>query len=199
MATNATKKRSVVRTTKTQQPTQVTEKQENKSNEVEVTENNIVERTKKNFDPTDGILCRSVTVGRLWLEGRRSGELYNWVAYGDEIEVEYRDLVALIRSKSSYIYNPYFIIDDEDFLAEFPEVLKFYNDQYKKADLIEILQMPVKQMVATIESLPKGANKTLRSLASTMVSNGSIDSVQRIRALDEVFGTELHLLSSLIQ
>ena len=153
---------------------------------------------KKVFQPTDGILCRSVTVGRLWLKGRRSGELYNWVAYGDTLEVEYRDLVTLIRSKSSYIYNPYFVIEDEDFLAEFPEVEKFYNDQYSIKELMEIFDLPISQMVEVIQTLPKGANTTLRSLASTMVTNGGIDSVQRIRALDEVFGTELHLLSSLM-
>lgn len=190
MATSVSKKRAI---------TKSAPKAESVNNSETVQENEVVKtetKTRKKFEPTEGVLCRSVTVGNLWLEGRRSGELYNWVAYGDEIDVEYRDLVALVRSRSSYIYNPYFIIDDGDFLNEFPEVAKFYEDQYSITDLISILKMPLEQMIETIKILPPGANNTLRSLASTMVSDGTIDSLQTIRALDEVFGTELHLLSA---
>ena len=41
----------------------------------------------------------------------------------------------------------------------------------------------------------KGALKTLQSMASTEVSNKTLDSIQKIRYLDDVFGTELLLLT----
>ena len=55
--------------------------------------------------------------------------------------------------------------------------------------------MPLEDMKKAIVALPKGALKTLQSIASTEVSNKTLDSIQKIRYLDEVFGTELLLLT----
>lgn len=154
-------------------------------------------KNKKTFDPEDGILCRSVTVGGLWLDGVKSKNVYRWVSYGDETEVEYRDLVSMVRSKSKYIFAPFFVIDDEDFIDEFRELKKFYSEQYTVEDLKGVLDLRESDMIATIKTLPSTAQNTLKSMASTMIANGELDSLRKIRALDEYFGTELNLLSSL--
>ena len=88
-----------------------------------------------------------------------------------------------------------FIIEDEDFLEEFPVVKKFYEDSYDVKELKNILYMHLEDMKKAIVALPKGALKTLQSIASTEVSNKTLDSIQKIRYLDEVFGTELLLLT----
>ena len=155
------------------------------------------EPVKKTFGQYDYIMCRSVTNGPLWYEGPKSHNVYNWVDYGDENEVEYRDLAASVRGRSSFVYNPWFIVEDEDFIAEFPQLQKFYNEQYTVDDLKGVLNLNIADMVATIKTLPKNAVNTLKTIASTEISEGRIDSVRKIKALDEVFDTELHLLSSL--
>lgn len=154
---------------------------------------------KKKYNPDDGIMCRSITVGGLWLDGVKSGNVYRWVEYGDETEVEYRDLVAMIRSRSNYIYAPTFIIEDEEFVSEFPQLKKFYDEQYSIADLRGVLNLPVNSMIETIKTLPPGAASSLKNIASTAIVNGTLDSVKKIKALDEYFGTELNLLASLFQ
>lgn len=163
----------------------------------EETENTVTSE-KKVFAQDDGIMCRSVTVGDLWYDGPKSHITYNWVDYGDENEVEYRDLAASVRSRSKYIYGPHFVIEDEDFIAEFPQLKKFYEEQYTVDDLMGVLKLSIPDMVATIETLPSSAVNSLKSIASTQVANGQLDSVRKIKALDEIFGTELDLLSSLI-
>lgn len=157
------------------------------------------ETAKKKFKQDEGIICRSVTVGGLWLDGVKSKNVYRWVEYGDETEIEYRDLVSMVRSRSAYIFNPMFIILDDDFINEFPQLKKFYDEQYTVADLKGVLELPVKSMVATIKTLPQGAVSSLKNIASTQVANGQLDSVKKIKALDELFGTELNLLASLFQ
>lgn len=156
-------------------------------------------KPKKKFKQDDLILCRSVVIGGLWLEGTKSKNIYRWVEYGDEAEVEYRDLTALVRSRSNYIFSPMFVIDDEDFIEEFPQIKKFYNEQFTVSELTEVLELPVSSMVATIKKLPSGAVASLKSIASTQIANGQLDSVRKIKALDELFGTELNLLASLFQ
>ena len=164
-------------------------------------EEEVVVETKKDskhkFEQTDGVSCRSVVQGGLFMEGLKTKMDYSWTDYGDVTEVEYRDLVAAVRSKSKFVFNPWFIIEDEDFLAEYPQVKQFYDSSYTLTDLIKILDMPPTQMIEEIKKLPKGAIDTIKSLASKQVSNGTLDSVSRIRALDDYFDTDLNLLASI--
>ena len=153
--------------------------------------------TKKTFEPTEEIRCRSVIPGKLFLDGAKTGRDYRWEDYGDETGVEYADLVSLVRSKSGYIFNPFFVIDDEDFISEFPDLNKFYSANYSVKELSEVLSLPVNEMISTIKTLPKSAVDSLKSIAANQVSTGQIDSVRKIRALDDLFGTDLNLISEL--
>lgn len=155
-------------------------------------------KAKKKFDQSDGIICRSITQGGLYLEGAKTKILYEWNDYGDESEVEYRDLVAEVRSKSQFVFRPCFIIEDEDFIKEFPQLEKFYKEKYTIKDLRSILKMDVSEMIEAIKALPKGAAESLKSIAAQQVSNGQLDSVRKIKALDEFFGTDLNLIGELI-
>ena len=156
-------------------------------------------KEKKKFDSEDLISCRSVTVGGLSLEGAKSGDHYRWLEYGDVTEVEYRDLAGLVRSKSSYLFYPYFIVEDDDFIEEFPLLKQFYDESYTVEDLEEILSLPYSQIKGVLDTLPKGAKETIKNIASTQIANGQLDSVRTIKVLDEYFGTELNLLASMFE
>lgn len=154
-------------------------------------------KAKRVFKETDGILCRSVTSGGLYMVGKKTGMVYEWNAYGHEYEVEYRDLVIAVRTKSDFVFGPMFIIEDEDFIEEFPIVKKFYDDSYQVKDLERILRLPTEEMRESIQTLPPGAKKNIQNLAATAVRNKTIDSLEKIRALDEIFGINLQLLASM--
>lgn len=168
--------------------------------QVNNTEESVV-KPKKKFDQSDGIVCRSVTEGRLYMVGKKTHILYTWDDYGDETEVEYADLVASIRAnrKNGYVFTPCFIIQDEDFIEEYPQVKQFYEKASKTSDLKSILNEPVDKMVEDIKALPPTAMDALKNMAATQVQNGKLDSVKKIRALDDLFGTDLNLLASLFE
>jgi hypothetical protein len=48
-------------------------------------------------------------------------------------------------------------------------------------------------MASEIEKLPEGAKQSLRSIASTAIQNGEIDSFSKVKAIDEALGTQLSL------
>lgn len=156
-------------------------------------------KTKKKFEPSDMISCRSVCQGGLYLEGARTKMPYEWTDYGATEDVEYRDLVELVRTRSSYIFNPFFVIDNNDFVEEFPQLKKFYQENYSIKELAAILDLPVNEMVAQIKTLPKGALESLKSIAASQVSAGQLDSVRKIKELDNIFKTDLNLLSDLFK
>lgn len=157
-----------------------------------------VKQTKRVFNADDEILCRSVTQGKLFVNGLKTGMRYVFPEYDSEAEIEYKDLVALVRAKDKSVYNPRFIIMDEDFLAEYPTIQKFYDEHFSTTNLKDILLLPDGQMKEEISKLPKTALDTLKSLAVTQIVSGQIDSIRKIKALDQVFGTDLSLLNELL-
>ena len=166
----------------------------------EVDNETTVENTTKEkrvFNQSDGVLCTSITQGQLYVEGAKTKMLYSFSDYGDETEIEFRDLVGLIRSKDKSVFEPRFVVSDEDFIELYPALKKFYDDEFSIRNIKAILNLPDAQMVKEIEKLPSGALNSLKSIAAEQVATGEIDSVRKIKALDSVFGTNLNLLGEL--
>lgn len=154
--------------------------------------------SKKKFEATEPINCISIASGDLGMIGIKSGINYTWAGRGDETEVEYQDLVSAVRSGKSHIYKPYFIIDNEDFLKEFPQVKKVYSAMYSIQDLRDILvKMTPAQIKTVISTLPEGAKESVKHIASNMISTGALDSVAKIKVLDEIYDTKFMLMTEL--
>ena len=157
-----------------------------------------VKTEKKKFEKEETISCKSITNGLLLVTGDKSEILYRWPDYGATEEVEYQDLVYMVRAKNPAVFKPRFIIENEAFIAEYPELDKLYNALYSVDDLKDVLKLPVLQMRKMItEQLPAGAVEAIKGLAASMIMNGSLDSTAKIKALDDIFGT--HLLLTLAQ
>ena len=157
-----------------------------------------VKKEKKTYAPSDGIPCKSITNGGLYMPGLKSNILYSWVDAGDIVEVEYQDLQAAIRSNNGYVMNPLFVIEDEELVSQFPQLKKLYEALYSVGELEDVItELSPGDMKATILSLPKGAQDAIKHLASKMVSDGRLDSVKKIKTLDEIFDTEMSIMTGL--
>lgn len=152
---------------------------------------------KKGFTDSDYILCRSVWSGGLNIVSQ-SGNLYEFKDYGAECEINYRDLVSMIRRGSSHVFMPRFVILDEDFLVDFPTIQRLYGDMYTKDDLVAILELPVSRMKIEIAKLPDATKNSMRNLVATQIANGRLDSIAKVRALTEIFNSDFNLLSELL-
>ena len=165
--------------------------------EEEVKKETVAVKQKKTFTDSDYILCRSVWSGGLNIVSQ-SGNLYEFKDYGSECEINYRDLVTLIRRGSDHVFLPRFVILDEDFLEDFPTIQKVYGTMYTMNDLVEILDLPISRMKTEIEKLPEATKNSMRNLIATQISNGRLDSISKVRALTEIFNSDFNLLSDLL-
>lgn len=155
----------------------------------------VVKVEKRKFEKDELIPVKSITGGELLMVGHQTGLLYKWVDFDDVQEVEYQDLQYDVRASGSYSKYPRFIILDEDFVEQ-NKLGELYDSLYSKDDIREILELPANQLKKVIEGLPKGAKESIKTLASTMIRNGSFDSVSKIKVIDEIFETEmLHTLT----
>ena len=157
-----------------------------------------VKKEKRKYEQSEGILCKSITSGGLYMPGLKSNILYTWIDSGDQIEVEYQDLLAAIRSNNSYVMRPFFVIEDEEFVSQFPQLKKLYDKLYSVGELKDVItDLSPADMKATILSLPQGAQDSIKNIASKMVSDGTLDSVRKIKILDEIFDTEMSVMTGL--
>lgn len=169
-------------------------KKETVSEEMEVaTESKATKKVPRKFAPDDLIVCRSITFGELLLTGKKSKLLYSWANYGDTTEVEYQDLQALKSTRSSYLFKPRFIIEDEDLVEQWG---KDFGDVYKNIEDIDaedLLKLPVAQLRSKLKKASKGVQLAVKNIAGDKILNGSLDSLAKIKAIDEILGTDLKL------
>ncbi len=153
-------------------------------------------KKKKTFTDSDYILCRSVCFGGLNVICA-SGNRYEFTDYGKDCEINYRDLVALVRKGSEHVFLPRFVILDDDFLEDFPTVKKVYDTMYTVNDLKEILRLPIHQMKSEINALPYATRDVLQQMIASEIANGGLDSISKVRVLSEIFNSDFNLISEL--
>lgn len=149
----------------------------------------------KKFAPDDMITCRSVTYGELLGEGRKTKMLYTWSGYGDEVEVEYQDLLSWKSTKSQYLFAPHFVIENDELLEQWKDV-KAVHDRVKQIDCDKFFELPSDKFRTVLENLPDGYKLTVRNMANAKITNGELDSIAKVKIIDEIFGTDLKSLIS---
>ena len=164
------------------------------------TEKNVTEETtektvikKKKFEQEELIPCISITPGKLYVDGYKSKNMYTFADMDDVVEIEFRDLDYLARTKDVMMFKPRYIVQDKDFIALHPTLDEVYSSLYSTSDLREVIDMTPAQMKKIIPTLPIGAQDALKTIAATMVDDGTLDSIKRVQVLDEIFGTQMFL------
>ena len=149
--------------------------------------------TVRKYEADDTVPVRSITQGELLMPGRKSGILYRWAGAGDVEEVEYQDLYALKVRRSAYVYEPLFVIDDEELLADpkWKDVVALYQTMYDTEDISAILRLSVNQFKKVLKQVPKGLLNSIKVEVATQIENGKFDSISKIKAIDELCGTDL--------
>lgn len=163
--------------------------------EVESTVATTAEKTtqKRKYEATDLISCRSLTQGTLIMTGKKSGITYRWSAYNDICDVEYQDLYSLKASRSNYVYKPLFVIEDEELLsdARWSDLKAMYDKLYSNENMAAVLDLPLAQFKRALRNAPEGYRKALCIEAATRIEDGTFDSMNKVKAIDEICGTDL--------
>ena len=145
----------------------------------------------RKFQADDAIPCRSVTAGELILIGK-SGTYYSWADAGHTIDVRYDDIIQLKFSRSSQLYFPRFIIEDEELLedARFADIKDLYNKIYS-ADIEELLNLSNEQFVEILSKAPTGLKNAIKVTVATRFEEGTFDSLQKVQAVEQICGAEI--------
>ena len=169
--------------------------------EIEAVEETVIEtkkakapaKTPRKYAPDEMIPCRSITYGELLLTGTKSKMLYTWANYGDVTEMEFQDLQALKSTRSSYLFKPRFIIEDPELIEQWSNDLGKMYKEIVDIDVEDMFRLPLNQFKAKLKKAPTGVQQAVKNVAGEKILNGTLDSLAKIRAIDEILGTDLKL------
>lgn len=144
------------------------------------------------FDKEDLIPCMSVTTGELIYHESfsKSRTRYEWLQYGDVTEVEYQDLKAMLARKSDYLFYPYFIVMDEDFLKENSQLQDVTNQFYGLDNPRNFFDKTPVALEAFLNSAPEGVRDAAKTAAAKLIKDGELDSIRIVKTIDKTLGTE---------
>ena len=175
----------------------VTENIEVESAEVKETKpKKAAAKEARKYAPGDMIPCRSITYGELLLPGPKTRLLYTWANYDDVTEVEFQDLQALKSTRSTYLFKPRFIIEDEELVEQWKNDFGKMYDEIATINVEELFKLPANQLKAKLKKAPSGIQQAVKNVAGEKIMNGSLDSLAKIKAIDEILGTQLKMYIS---
>lgn len=163
---------------------------------VEVESKKPATKTLRKYAPDDFIPCRSITYGELLLTGPKSKLLYSWANYGDITEIPFQDLQALKSTRSSYLYRPRFIIEDEELVEQWSKDFEELYQNIIDVDVEELFKLPLGKFKAALKKAPQGVQQAVKNIAGEKIMNGSLDSLAKIKAIDEILNTDLKMYLS---
>ena len=148
----------------------------------------------KKYNPEDEILCKSVCFGLLEYMSKKDGLLYRWEDFGDIVPVRYSDLLALKTSRSKFLYQPWFIILDEELVDIWK--LREINKYFDKISDIEdfLIDSDVKFIKKQLTSAPDGYKDLVIQTAGRLLRENRLDSIAKLRVIDDLLNTKLSLL-----
>lgn len=165
---------------------------------VDVKETVVVESKKpKKYEPDDLIPCRSMYAGTLLFTGEKTKITYEFSNMGDFRYIEYQDLLSALLVRKKSIFAPYIIIEDEELLenVHWQEVKKVYDGLYSRQDLINLINLPTSKFDSEFRKLPSGFKNTIATMVSEMITEGTFDSMNKIKIIDKECGTDLKLIA----
>ena len=150
---------------------------------------------RKEIDRNELIACRSTTNGRLIYRSPRTQEKFTWSDFGS---VEYLEMGELLTMKSShpkFLNDVQLVIDDEE-AADYLGLNKIYDEMLQVDDLDSLFDKTNDELAVILPKLPNGLRKAVSTRARTLVEEDRLDSISKIKLIEQELGVDLQLFIS---
>ncbi len=122
----------------------------------------------------------------------RTREEFVWDDFGDEQDMELKELRSAKSTNKAFFENNYFMFDGEyEWVIDFLGVRKFYEHAVGMDGFEKIFYSTPAQIKKTISQMSDGQKKSLVYCAKDKIASGEVDSFKIISALEEALGVAL--------
>ena len=146
----------------------------------------------ENVNPNEIVMVRNGFNGHLVYISPRTQERYSWDGYGDEVEMEIRELRSAKGSQKAFFENNWFMFDDEySWVIPYLGVSKYYENAVTVEQLEEIIDKSPSEIKKWCARLNEGQRDSFVLMVKEKYFNGEIDSMKTITALETGLGIKL--------
>lgn len=164
--------------------------------EINTTENKTDDKVKnvtlKDVDLNQYITVRNGFQGRLFYKSSKTGEKFGWSKFGDEQEMELKELKNAKSRAKGFFANNWFMFNPEDaWVIDFLGLKAYYKNAVSIEDFDKMFEKSPEEITKTLSSLSTGQKKSAAYRARQLISSGDIDSNKAITAIEKALGIEL--------
>lgn len=138
------------------------------------------------------IVVRNGFQGTLIYISPRTNEKYVWEKFGDELEIELRELRNIKNSTKAFYENNWFMFPEEySWVVDYLGLNAYYKNALQIEDFDEIFNKSPEEVQKIVENLSAGQKKSLSYKARLMIAEDKIDSLKLIDVLEKSLGVAL--------
>lgn len=146
----------------------------------------------KEVDPDDYVTVHNGHHGILIYKSKRTGETFIWQEYGDEQEMQIRELKDAKNSNKKFFINNWFVFDEDyQWVVDYLGMRNFYKNAVGLGQFDEIFKLAPEKLKAELNQMSDGQKDSVAHRARQLVMSGDIDSRKIIATLEETLGVEL--------
>ena len=146
----------------------------------------------KEVDLGELITVKNGYNGKLVYVSARTRERYVFDGFGDEQEIELRELRNAKSAAKSFFVNNYFMFGPEfEWVPAYLGMAKYYKNSIKPDEFEDLFNMPAEKLRDRISKLNDGQKKAINYMAREKIADGEIDSRKTIAMLEEALGVQL--------
>jgi hypothetical protein len=190
--------------TREQRQAKLAEQSEIKSEDSVVKVNNSTKDKKKlKLDDSVSILVSSNVFGLLTYVNHKTGDKYQWSRMGEIQSLYVSDIRAMKSNQQRFLEENWILIEgiadiDEayddvelDDIYDALQISHYYNNRLCPKDIGEIFNWSASDIRAKVPKMNSSIKESLVVRGNELIKSGVLDSISKLKALEEVLGCEL--------
>lgn len=143
----------------------------------------------KEVDPSQLVTVRNGFRGRLVYISPRTGERFEWDGYGDEQDMELRELKTAKASAKKFYEENWFLLDD--WVIRYLGVESCYKNALNPEEFDRLFSADPDELRARISEMSEGQRDSVAYRAKELISEKRLDSLRVIGVLEDALGIDL--------
>lgn len=148
-------------------------------------------KKKRKINKDEVVTCKNITNGTLIYVSKKTGAEYLMEGYGTTELFDVGELITMKSSHSRILTEPWMVIEDDD-VIDFLGLRSVYDKISVPLDKIDnFFEKSVNQMKSALKVAPNGIKTLIASRAKTLMDEGKLDSINKIRLIESTLNITL--------
>ncbi len=161
------------------------------------------EKKRLKLDDNVSLLVASNVFGELIYINHKTGDKYTWKSMGDVQSLYVSDIRAMKSNQRKFLEENWIVIDgiadtsdeytdvDVTEIYETLQISNYYKNFLCPTNLNDVFNWSVEDIRNKVSKMPVSTKETIAIRANELIRAGIIDSIAKVKALEEVIGCEL--------